>query len=367
MGIKLINLVMIKSRMNTSYLARRIGTAAFTFLLTLIISYLLFELSPLKPIEAILQSFGLEVVGGAVGGAANRIEVTPTSSAALLTTQEYKELVAYVNSLLPHGDPVLGVLYYIWNVLHGNMGISILYDEPVLNLIMQRLPWTLFIVVPANLISFFMGIYLGQYMAYHRGSIGDQFVTQFITVKRSIPVYVYAAIFLLFLGFYFHIFPVAGAYSAHVTPGFNLPFIASVLYHAALPIFTLAFATFGHWALSMRGNIIQILGEDYVAYAEARGLPSGWIQRRYIGRNALLPLYTGIIIALGFSFGGSVFVESTFSYPGIGQLYVTALSNDDWPVAMGILLIIVLAIVLGMVIADLTYSLIDPRVRVGGR
>jgi peptide/nickel transport system permease protein len=351
--------------MNTTYLARRVGTAVFTFILALVISYLLFELSPLKPIETILQSFGLEVIGGGVGGATGRINIVPTQQAVQLTSEEYKELVAYVNSLLPHGDPVLGALSYIWDVLHGNWGLSIIYDEPVLNLIAQRLPWTLFIVVSANLISFFVGVYLGQYMAYHRGGLGDQAVTQFITVKRSIPVYIYAALLIYFLGFEYHIFPTHGAYSG--TPGFNLPFIASVLYHAALPIFTLAFASFGHWALSMRGNIISVLGEDYVTYAEARGLPSSWIQRRYVGRNALLPLYTGIIIALGFSFGGSIFVESTFSYPGIGQLYVNALSNDDWPVAMGILLIIVLAIVVGMVIADLTYSLIDPRVRVGGK
>ncbi len=188
-------------------------------------------------------------------------------------------------------------------------------------------------------------------------------MTQFITVKRSIPIYVYAAIFLLFLGFYLHWFPVAGAYSAGVVIGFNLPFIASVLYHAFLPIFTLTFATFGHWALSMRGNTISQLGEDYVSYAEMRGLPSGWIAHNYVGRNSLLPLYTSIIIALGFSFGGTVFVETTFSYPGIGELYTTALSNNDWPLAMGILIIIVFAIVIGMIIADLTYSLLDPRVR----
>jgi peptide/nickel transport system permease protein len=165
-------------------------------------------------------------------------------------------------------------------------------------------------------------------------------------------------------GFYLHWFPTHGAYGNNVVPGFNLPFIASVLYHAAMPIFTLFFAFFGSWALSMRGNTISQLGEDYVTYAEARGLPSS-VVRKYVGRNALLPLYTMLIISLGFSFGGSVFVEQTFSYPGVGNLYVTALYNSDWLLAMGILVIIVVAIVLGMVIADLTYSLIDPRVRAG--
>ncbi|MFP3044598.1 MAG: ABC transporter permease [Thermocladium sp.] len=346
--------------MKTSYLLRRIGIALSTIFFALIISYILFELSPLSPVNYIMQSFGLMPVGGG-GLASNRAAAAVTPSS--LSTQEYKELLTYVDSIMPHGNPIIEVAMYIYNVFHGNMGISILYAEPVTKLIAERLPWTLFIVVTANILSFLIGIYLGQLMAYNRGKSIDQVITQFITVKRSIPIYIYAAIFLLFLGFYLHWFPVAGAYSAGVVIGFNLPFIASVLYHAFLPIFTLTFATFGHWALSMRGNTIAQLGEDYVSYAEMRGLPGSWIARNYVGRNSLLPLYTSIIIALGFSFGGTVFVESTFSYPGIGQLYTTALSNNDWPLAMGVLIIIVVAIVIGMLIADLTYSLIDPRVR----
>jgi len=337
--------------MRVDWLIRRAGLALATWFVALLISYVLFEYAPVNPINYIMTQLGL------LGGSG--------TSPMLMSKGSFEYIEQWASAFMIHGNPVLGFAQYMVNTFKGNWGWSVVYDEPVLNLIARRLPWTLFIVVSANLISFFVGVYLGQYMAYHRGGLGDQAVTQFITVKRSIPIYVYAAVFLLFLGFYFHVFPVAGAYSAHVTPGFNLPFIASVLYHAALPIFTLAFASFGHWALSMRGNIISVLGEDYVTYAEARGLPSSWIQRRYVGRNALLPLYTGIIIALGTSFGGAVFVESVFSYPGVGALLSSSLGNGDWALGMGILLILILAVVLGMVIADLTYSLIDPRVRQG--
>ncbi|MFP3311581.1 MAG: ABC transporter permease [Caldivirga sp.] len=335
--------------MRVDWLIRRVGLALATWFVALLISYVLFEYAPVNPINYILTQLGF------LGGSG--------TSPMLMSKGSFEYIQQWASAFMIHGNPVLGFAQYVVNTFKGDWGWSVVYGLPVLTLIARYLPWTLFIVVSANLISFFVGVYLGQYMAYHRGGLGDQAVTQFITVKRSIPVYIYAALLIYFLGFEYHIFPTHGAYSG--TPGFNLPFIASVLYHAALPIFTLAFASFGHWALSMRGNIISVLGEDYVTYAEARGLPSSWIQRRYVGRNALLPLYTGIIIALGTSFGGAVFVESVFSYPGVGALLSSSLGNGDWALGMGILLILILAVVLGMVIADLTYSLIDPRVRQG--
>lgn len=334
--------------MKVSWLIRRIATAITTWLVALLISYILFEYAPVNPVWYILSQLGL------FGGGSS---TTPM----LMSRQSFDYIMQWASAFTIHGDPFLGFVKYLANIFSGNWGWSVVYGLPVLTLIGRYLPWTLFIVTTANIISFFVGISLGQYMAYHRGSFGDQVITQFITVKRSIPVYIYAALLLYFLSFRYHIFPTHGAYSG--VPGFNLQFITSVLYHAALPIFTLFFASFGHWALSMRGNIISVLGEDYIAYAEARGLPGGWIQKRYVGRNALLPLYTGIIIALGTSFGGAVFVESVFSYPGVGSLLSSSLSNGDWALGMGILLIMILAVVLGMVIADITYSLIDPRVR----
>jgi len=335
--------------MRVDWLIRRAGLALATWFVALLISYVLFEYAPVNPINYIMMQLGL------LGGSG--------TSPMLMSKGSFEYIEQWASAFMIHGNPVLGFAQYMVNTFKGNWGWSVVYGLPVLTLIARYLPWTLFIVVSANLISFFVGVYLGQYMAYHRGGLGDQAITQFITVKRSIPVYIYAALLIYFLGFEYHIFPTHGAYSG--TPGFNLRFITSVLYHAALPIFTLAFASFGHWALSMRGNIISVLGEDYVTYAEARGLPSSWIQRRYVGRNALLPLYTGIIIALGTSFGGAVFVESVFSYPGVGALLSSSLGNGDWALGMGILLILILAVVLGMVIADLTYSLIDPRVRQG--
>lgn len=346
--------------MNWKYLARRIGIALSTIFFVLMLTYLLFELSPLKPIDYLLNQLGL-VPTQSGGLAAMRGSLLGST----LSQQQYEQIIAYLETFLPHGNPVINVLKYIYNILRGNWGVSLIYIEPVTVLIGSALPWTLFVVATANILNFFVGVYLGQLMAYNRGKKADQVLTQFITVKRAIPIYIYAAVFLMVFGFYLHVVPTAGAYGVNVKPGLNLPFLLSVLRHAAMPIFTLFFATFGGWALAMRGNVISQLGEDYVTYAEARGLPSRYIRSRYVGRNALLPLYTSLIISIGFSFAGSVFVEQTFSYPGVGSLYVNALTNSDWMVAMGVLFIIVTAIAVGMIVADLTYSLIDPRVRVG--
>jgi len=346
--------------MNWKYIARRVGIAISVIFFVLLITYILFEYSPLRPIDYLLNQLGLAPTqsGGLVATRGSLLSGT-------LSQQQYEQIVAYLETFLPHGNPVINVLKYIYNIFRGNWGISLIYIQPVTLLIGSALPWTLFVVITANILNFFVGVYLGQLMAYNRGGRLDQVLTQFITVKRAIPIYIYAALFLMFFGFYLRIAPTSGAYGVNVAPGLNLPFILSVLRHAAMPIFTLFFATFGGWTLAMRGNVISQLGEDYVTYAEARGLPSSYIRSRYVGRNALLPLYTSLIISIGFSFAGSVFVEQTFAYPGVGSLYVNALTNSDWLLAMGILFIIVVAIAVGMIVADLTYSLIDPRVRVG--
>lgn len=157
-----------------------------------------------------------------------------------------------------------------------------------------------------------------------------------------------------------------GAFTTSIgKPGFNPIFIGSVLYYAFLPILTLTLVNFAGWVLQMRANTISVLGEDFVNYAEVRGLRRSIVEKKYIGRNSILPLYTSLIITIAFSFGGVVFIEQTFSYPGIGSLLVSSISNNDYPVEMGILIIITAAVIVGNLIADLTYSFLDPRVKVG--
>ncbi|QGA53227.1 ABC transporter permease subunit [Sulfolobus sp. E5-1-F] len=331
--------------MNYKWLIRRVASAIVAIFATIVISWALLEFSPYSPANYIMQF------------------INPQDFAQ--KPELYSSLIDYLNTLRPHGNPLINAADYIWNTLHGNLGFSIISNVPVAQLIAVALPWTLFIVVTSLLISFFLGIRIGQKLGYMRGTRTDSMSTVSLSILRSVPIYIYAVLFIYILAFTYHIFPTGGAYSVHATPGFNLPFIASVLYHAFLPILTLTVVNLVGWILQMRANTIYVLGEDFVNFAEVSGIKKDIIEKKYIGKNAILPLYTSLIIAIGFSFSGSVFVEQTFSYPGVGNLLINSITSNDYPTEMGVFIIIIVAVIVGNLIADLTYSFLDPRAKVG--
>jgi peptide/nickel transport system permease protein len=145
-----------------------------------------------------------------------------------------------------------------------------------------------------------------------------------------------------------------------VTPGVNLPYIKGVLHHAALPILSQVVIT-GGIALQMRGNSIRVLGEDYLRVARLRGLSDYLIATRYVGRNAVLPIYTGLMISIGAMFGGAVVLETIFKYRGMGYYLVRAVQTRDFPLMMGAFTMIAVAVVIALLIADITYGQLDPR------
>jgi len=255
---------------------------------------------------------------------------------------------------------------YIINFFHGNLGYSISYSTgvPVTQLLASAIPWTVLVVATSLVISFGIGILIGMVMAYKHGSKLDSVLAVTFSIIRSIPAYIIALIFLIIFAFQLNIFPTGGAYS--VPPSFSLRFIVDVLWHAALPIITWVFINFGGWALSMRGSTISVLGEDYITYAKARGLPSRRIITTYVGKNAILPLFTQFMLSLGFMFGGSIFIEYIFSYPGVGLMLYQAITKRDWFLMIGAFDVIVIAVAIGTFIADMAYGFLDPRIRRGG-
>jgi len=334
----------VRVPMNWKWLIKRIALAVATLIVIIIITWALLEYSPNSP--------------------ANYVEQLISPQNFATNPQIYVTLENYLNTLKPHGNPFFQSMSFLWNVLHGNMGASIIYSVPTTQLIAQYLPWTLLVVLTSNVISFLLGTRFGQKLAYWRGNSKDSFFTLLLAIMRAVPVYIYGAVLLFVLGYVLKVFPVTGG--AYIgKPGFNPIFIGSVLYYAFLPILTLTLVNFAGWVLQMRANTINVLGEDFVNYAEVRGLRRSIVEKKYIGRNSILPLYTSLIITIAFSFGGVVFIEQTFSYPGIGSLLVSSISNNDYPVEMGILIIITAAVIVGNLIADLTYSFLDPRVKVG--
>jgi peptide/nickel transport system permease protein len=183
---------------------------------------------------------------------------------------------------------------------------------------------------------------------------------------NSIPYYIYAILLLFILGFQLDWFPIGARLPEGVEPGWTLEFVSGLLYHAALPILSLLIAGFGGRAIGMRGNSVRVMGEDYVRVAHLRGLKPSRITLSYIARNALLPMYTNLLIAIGFMFGGSVILEQIFNYTGVGYYLFSAISSRDYPLMMGAFLVITVAVVISILIGDLTYGLIDPRAGSGG-
>jgi peptide/nickel transport system permease protein len=250
---------------------------------------------------------------------------------------------------------------YVTGILQGDLGTSTFYSQPVAQIYAEAIPWTLFVLGTALLITFAISISLGALLAYKEGSRFDSVVSTLSIVMNSVPFYIGAilliAVFVTTLGW----FPLAGRTSVDVEPGFTLPFILDVLKHATLPMLSVIITGFGVQTLAMRSNSVRVLGEDYIRVARLRMLPTSRIANQYVARNAVLPIYTGFVIQIGFIFGGSIILEEIFRYPGVGFYFFDAISSRDHPLMMGGFLLIAVAVVIAVLVADLTYGLIDPR------
>jgi peptide/nickel transport system permease protein len=241
---------------------------------------------------------------------------------------------------------------------------------PVSTLILRYLPWTLFSVGIALMISFTIGVLLGMLMAYKRNSPLDHALTVFASVTQSVPQYLLAIILVVYLGVQWELVSLGamrGSLSPGVKPGLNFTFIKDAFYHAALPMLTYVLATVGGWMLTMRSSTEATLGEDYVTVAKARGLPERRIATAYVGRNASLPLFTQLTVAIAFVVSGSFILEFIFVYQGLGLVLLNAINQRDYPVMQGVFLVITTLVVVVNMLADLIYARLDPRIRLMGR
>jgi peptide/nickel transport system permease protein len=257
---------------------------------------------------------------------------------------------------------------YLLALAHGDLGRPLLSQGTTVGeLIKSYLPWTLFSVGLALLISFSLGIGLGMLIAYRREGVVDHALTALGSLLYSIPNYLLAVIIVVFLGVQLGWLPITnmrGAYSPGVTPGLSFEFARDALYHASLPIATYVLSTVGSWMLIMKSSTLATLEEDFVTAARARGLKDRRIATAYVGRNAVLPLFTQLAIEAGFVVGGSLLIEPRFQYQGIGFVLKTSVNQRDYPVMQGIFLVITASVVIANLLADLLYGSLDPRIRI---
>ena len=255
---------------------------------------------------------------------------------------------------------------YISDLSRGDLGISMVYRAPVSSLVFSALPWTIFIFSSALFISFIIGVLLGMFIAWRRQTLLDPVLSIYSSITGSIPSYILAFIFIMIFSVRMGLVPSRGAYDSAIPPGLNMAYIGSVLLHAVLPISSNVVASLGMWGLSMKASAMSILGEDYINAARVRGLPNRRIVLSYVGRNAMLPLVTQLAISFAMIFGGSPLIENMFLYPGVGYFLNQAIARRDYLLMQGMFLIITVAVVSANLLAELLYSVLDPRLRTEG-
>ena len=262
-------------------------------------------------------------------------------------------------------DPLwIQYLHYLGNLLHGNLGVSTTYfPSSVGDVINQDIRWTLILLSVSVFISFALGTLIGVYMAWKRGSSLDTMLSSVMTFLYSILYPWLALLVVYFIGFKAGWLPFSDGYDLSLTPGWNFDFIASAVQHAILPAFTIVISTIAGWMLTMRNSMITTLSEDYITMARAKGLTTRQVMFKYAARNAILPSVTGFAIAIGAVVGGQLLVEIVFSYPGIGYALYQGILNQDYALADGVLLLVIIATVVMNFIVDLLYTVLDPRTR----
>jgi len=322
-----------------AFVARRLAFYLAAFFVAAVINFLIPRLMPGNPVDIMF--------------AQARSTVPPEARAALVRTFGFAD------------GPLIDQFFsYMKSVFTWDLGLSIkFYPLTVSQVLGRALPWTILLAGTAAVLAFSVGSLLGIAAAWRRGSMFDAVVSPGALAMQSMPAVVVALTMLAVFGVTLEIFPTDYAYHPSLDPGLDVPFISSVLYHALMPITSLAFVHLGGYLVTMRNNMIGQLGEDHVVMGLAKGLSDRRVRYNYAARNALLPSVTAFALTLGAVVGGSLVTEVVFNYPGLGNLLYLGIVARDYPLIQGQLLIMTLAMLTANLLVDLAYVLLDPRLR----
>jgi peptide/nickel transport system permease protein len=219
----------------------------------------------------------------------------------------------------------------------------------------------------ATLLAFVLGTGLGILSAWRRGGGFDNVLPPVFVIASAIPYFWMAMVLVLIFGITLHWLPYIGGYNVSSdTPSLSPSYLGDVFSHALLPAAALLITTIGTWILTMRNAMITTLAEDYVRMARAKGLPGRRIMLDYAARNAILPNLTGFAMSLGFVVSGAILIEYVFNYPGVGYMLLQAVSGEDYPLMQALFLLITVAVLVAILIADIATALLDPRTRTAG-
>ena len=323
------------------YVLRRLGFFVFTLWAALTLNFLLPRLMPGNPALAMLSKF--------------HGQITPQTLNSL-------EILFGVNARQGLASQYVS---YLHQVVTGNFGTSLdFYPASVTSEIGSAIWWTLGLVGVTTILAFAVGTGLGVIAAWRRGGLADSVLPPVFVIASAVPYFWVGMVLVLVFGLTLHWLPYENGYNvASDPPALTGHYIGDVLIHAVLPALSLLITTIGTWILTMRNTMITTLAEDYVRMARAKGLPGHRVMLDYAARNAILPNLTGFAMSLGFVVSGAILIEYVFNYPGVGSMLLQAVQGEDYPLMQGLFLLITVAVLVAILVADIVTALLDPRTR----
>lgn len=327
------------------YAIRRFGLYLVELWGALTIAFFFFRLIPGDPIRTFIQTLQQNYVYNAQASA---------------------EVVArYEKEFGLDGNIFVQYLRYMRKLIfEQDLGPSLInYPTPAQEVIRHSLPWTIGLLGISAVLAWILGLAIGAVAGWRRGKIGSEIATNLSIALAHVPFFFVALILVYVFAYTLGMLPARSAYDSRIEPGLSPDFIGSVLKHGFLPgLSIVVIGTFG-WILSTRMLMIPVLGEDYLTYAEAKGLKPSRILSRYALRNCYLPQITAFGISLGFIFNGNVLVEQLFNYPGLGTTLVNAIKQLDFNTVLGVTDIAIFSVLTAVLLLDLLLPVLDPRVK----
>lgn len=252
---------------------------------------------------------------------------------------------------------------YLGDLVRWDFNYSIAhYPNRVIDMLLDALPWTLGLLGVSFVLSFLLGTFLGALFGWPRAPRVIQWLFPPLITLHAIPYYLLGLVLLYIFSFAVHWLPSGGGYTRGTIPNYSLTFYLDVVKHSILPAGSIVLAQIGGWALGMRAMMVTTRGEDYMIFAEAKGLSERTLFMRYAVRNAILPQVTGLALVLGYLISGAVLVEIVFQYPGIGTLLWRAIRETDYFLVQGIVFFSIVSIGLATLLLDFLYPWLDPRI-----
>jgi peptide/nickel transport system permease protein len=331
-----------------NYILRKLGFAVITLVAVVVFNFFLFRVLPGDPVKLIIHSPRM------TREAQERIEATFGLDKPVWIDAER----------LKAGD-LLGSLdsqftAYIHNLLRGELGISFSTRQEVAELLSQRVWRTVVLVLGGDVIAIVVGMSLGLIAAWRRGTRLDAGILLWALFSWALPTF-FLGIILLVLAR--GRLPVGGMVTPGLKPEDGLTYWLDVGKHLVLPTITMAIVYTGEYILIMRSGVMEVLTQDYVLTAKAKGLSTYRTLRDHALKNAMLPMVTMIALTFGYTVGGAIQVETVFSWPGLGRLMYEAVQKRDYPVLQGSFLLLAVSVILANLLAEILYSVMDPRVK----